>query len=374
MDNYIINSTTKTPEILLYGYIGNWKDTDSKRFISDLKSLEAKHQQINVRINSGGGDVFEGITIYNALKNSPAAIHVYIDGLAASMASIIALSGRIIYMSRFAQLMVHRVSGTANGDAEKLRETASLMDELEKNLVVIYSERTGRTVEDIQANWMQRGKDTWFNATDALTQKLVDKVFDGVIAEAPQQTDNPNAVWQFYNTQLENSFSNQLNNNTTMLLAQFKNQFGLPESATEQDVFAAIQSQHNKNKLLQEENEKLKSDNTDFQNQLKVAQQQKVTDLVSNAIKENRITEDQRPTYTALAEANYDATKAALSAITPYKSIAAQINAASDDATEYKTFREYQEKAPHLLAALKENDPAKYSALYKKEFGKTPKP
>jgi ATP-dependent protease ClpP protease subunit len=370
MNNYIVNNNTKTPEILLYGYIGNWKDTDSKRFISDLKSLEAKHQQINVRINSGGGDVFEGITIYNALKNSTADIHVYIDGLAASMASVIALSGRIIYMSRFAQLMVHRVSGTANGDAEKLRETAALMDELEKNLITIYAERTGKTADVIQASWMQRGKDTWFNATDALQQKLVDKVFDGIVAEAPINNESPNAVWEFYNHQI----SNQLNNHNSMLLAQFKNQFNLPESATEQDVFAAIQSQHNKNKLLQEENEKLKSDNAEFQNQLKTAQQQKVTDLVSNAIKENRITEEQRPTYTALAEANYDATKAALSAITPYKSIVSQINATSDDAPEYKTFRDYQEKAPHLLAAMKENEPAKYNALYKKEFGKLPKP
>ena len=138
-DSYIINETGKTAEILLYGYIGNWKDTNSKQFISDLKKLEATNEIINVRINSGGGDVFDGITIYNALKNSSSTIHVYIDGLAASMASVIALAGSKIFMSRYAQLMVHRVSGSANGDAEKLRETADLMTELETSLLKIKS-------------------------------------------------------------------------------------------------------------------------------------------------------------------------------------------------------------------------------------------
>ena len=130
-ESYIINQNVSSAEILLYGFIGSWKDTDSKRFISDFKKLEASHNQINVRINSGGGDVFEGITIYNTLKNSSSEVHIYIDGLAASMASVIALAGSKIFMSRYAQLMIHRVSGSANGDADKLRETASLMDELE---------------------------------------------------------------------------------------------------------------------------------------------------------------------------------------------------------------------------------------------------
>src|SRR5436190_12026813 len=104
--NYIINQNNSVAEILLYGYIGNWQNNDSKSFISDFKRLEAVHPQINVRINSGGGDVFEGITIYNTLKNSSSTIHIYIDGVAASMASIIALAGTKIFMSRYAQLMI----------------------------------------------------------------------------------------------------------------------------------------------------------------------------------------------------------------------------------------------------------------------------
>ncbi len=256
---------------MLYGFIGNWKDTDSKRFISDFKKLEETHNQINVRINSGGGDVFEGITIYNTLKNSSAEIHIYIDGLAASMASVIALAGSKIFMSRYAQLMIHRVSGSANGDADKLRETASLMDELEKSLLDIYATKTGKDIQSIQDTWMQRGKDTWFTAKDAVQHKLVDEIFDGVIKKSPAKTKNAQEVWQFYNLQIENS----INNNDMQILNQFKSMYGLPETATEQDVLAAFQSQVNKAQDMKEENEKLKTQNTEFENQLKESKKQK---------------------------------------------------------------------------------------------------
>ncbi|CAN5660372.1 hypothetical protein BH11BAC1_BH11BAC1_26050 [soil metagenome] len=366
-ESYFINENKTSAEILLYGFIGNWKDTDSNRFISDFKKLEATHKKINVRINSGGGDVFEGITIYNALKNSTSEIHIYIDGVAASMASVIALSGSKIFMSRYAQLMVHRVSGSANGDADKMRETADLMDELEKSLLEIYSTKTGIAKESIQSTWMQRGKDSWFNATEALKQKLVDEIFDGVISKSPKKNENAKEVWQFYNLQIENS----LKTNSMHLFDQFKNAFGLSESATEQDVLAAFQNQANTNRNLKDENEKLKLQNAEFQNKLQESQKQKVTDLVDQAIKAQRITEDQRLTYVSLAESNFDATKSALNAITPYRSITSQLQATSEEIVEYQSFREYQEKAPSLLAEMKEKDPAKYKSLYKKQYGKT---
>ena len=161
-------------EILLYGSIGATSKNAANDFISQFKSLESQHKQINVRINSTGGDVFDGITIYNTIKNSSAAVHVFVDGLAASMASVIALAGKKIYMSRFAQLMLHKVSGNVNGDSEKLRETASLMDEVEKSISEIYASRSGLTVEEVNNKFLQRGKDTWLSAKQALQNNLVD--------------------------------------------------------------------------------------------------------------------------------------------------------------------------------------------------------
>ncbi|MEP7169100.1 MAG: head maturation protease, ClpP-related [Bacteroidota bacterium] len=368
-NSYTIKNTAEIPEILLYGYIGNWLETDSKQFISDFKKLESSHDKINVRINSAGGNVFDGLTIYNTLKNSKAEINIFIDGVAASMASVIALAGSKIYMSRYAQLMVHRVSGSANGDADKLRETASLMDDLQSSLLDIYATKTGLEKDTIQNTWMQRGKDTWFNATDAVQQKLVDEIFDGVIKKQPSKNKNPKEIWQFYNLQIENS----LNYNQMEILSQFISFFKLNENASAQDILAAMQSQANQNRDLSAEVQKLKQEIGEFQNQLEESHKQKIKDLVEGAIKSNRIPEEQRATFVALAEGNYEATKVALNAITPYRSIASQLQTTSEETPEYKTFREYQEKAPKVLAEMKEKDFTKYNSLFKQQYGKNAK-
>jgi ATP-dependent Clp endopeptidase proteolytic subunit ClpP len=263
-------------EILLYGYIGNQSSDFSKNFINDFKKLEATHNQINVRINSGGGDVFEGITIYNTLKNSTATVYVYVDGIAASMASVIALGGSKIFMSKYAQLMIHKVSGNANGDAEKLRETANLMDELENALSAIYAERTGLSIENVQSDWMQRGKDNWFNADAALKNKLVDEIFDGSIKKAPTKIKNAQDLWQFYNSQIQNN----LNSLNMEVLSPFISYFKLAADATEVDVLNAIQAQAKNNADLLTANETLTTQLTDFKNQLATSQKQKVKALL----------------------------------------------------------------------------------------------
>lgn len=366
-NTYIINSASDSAEILLYGYIGNQSNDFSKNFINDFKKVESTNSQINVRINSGGGDVFEGISIYNTLKNSKANVHVYVDGLAASMASIIALGGSKIFISKYGQLMIHKVSGNVNGDSDKLRETANLMDEMEKSLSEIYSERTGLPVENIKSDWMQRGKDNWFNAEQALKNKLVDEIFDGSIKKSPAKIKSEQDAWQFYNTQIQNNL-NQLNMEILSPMISF---FKLDANATEVDIMNAIQTQANQNAELLAANEKLEKENSAFQNQLQASQKQKVKDLIDDAIKNHRLREEQRTAFTALAEANYEATKVAINAITPYKSITSQL-VTNDEEAEYKTFRDYQEKAPALLADMKTNNPTKFAALFKKEFGKSP--
>lgn len=367
INQYIINQGDKIAEILLYGYIGSWSEIESKAFIQDLKKLETTNSIINVRINSGGGDVFQGISIYNALKNSPAEIHIYIDGLAASMASVIALAGDRIFMSRFAQLMIHKVSGNANGDSDKLRETANLMDELEASLLNIYSERTGKDIPTIQSSWMQRGKDSWFNAKDAIKENLIDEIVDGLTKKLPSRIKSTKDVWEFYHNQIENNYKPK----NMETISQFISFYNLKEDASTQEILAAMQNQVNLNQSLKDELVEIQNENVAFKNQLQVINKQKIADLINNAIKANQITESQRSTYTTLAEANYDATKAAIEAITPYRSITSQLQF-SETEDEYKTFVEYQKKAPTLLAQMKSANPAKYSTLFEKQYGKKP--
>ena len=97
--------------LLLYGDIGDGYKVESGRIVSELLALQAQYKKIDVRINSRGGDVVSGMAIYNALRQSKSDITIYIDGVAASIAAIIALCGKPLYMSPYAKLMLHSVSG-----------------------------------------------------------------------------------------------------------------------------------------------------------------------------------------------------------------------------------------------------------------------
>ena len=96
--------------ILLYGDIGSSSGVESGNVVAELAALSTTYQRIIVRINSNGGDVFAGMAIYNALRTSTADISISIDGVAASIAAIIALCGKPLYMSAFAKMMLHSVS------------------------------------------------------------------------------------------------------------------------------------------------------------------------------------------------------------------------------------------------------------------------
>lgn len=116
-------------DIYIYDEIGFWGVT-AKQFISDLNALgDITH--INLHINSPGGDVFEGIAIFNALKTHGASITVYVDGVAASMASVIAMVGNPVIMPENSFMMIHKPFGFTGGDAEDMRTYADLLDKVE---------------------------------------------------------------------------------------------------------------------------------------------------------------------------------------------------------------------------------------------------
>ncbi len=136
-------------DIYIYDEIGFWGVT-AKQFISDLNALgDITH--INLHINSPGGDVFEGIAIFNALKTHGASITVYVDGVAASMASVIAMVGNPVIMPENTFMMIHKPFGFTGGDAEDMRTYADLLDKVEAVLLPAYAQKTGKTTDEIAA-------------------------------------------------------------------------------------------------------------------------------------------------------------------------------------------------------------------------------
>jgi len=162
-------------EIWLYGQIGEsfWGDgISAKEFQKSLTAL-GKVSTINLRINSPGGDVFDGLAIYNQLAQHPARIVVDIDGLAASIASIIAMSGDEVRMASNAMMMIHNPHGMAVGDATEMQRVAALLTQVKGNLAETYAQRTGNSRDQLEA-WMD--DETWMTADTAVQHGFADAV------------------------------------------------------------------------------------------------------------------------------------------------------------------------------------------------------
>lgn len=188
-----------TSEIILYGTISP-EDVNAGNFISELRQIENKYSTINIRINSVGGSVFDGLAIYNALRQSNAHIETYIDGLAASMASIICLAGKKCNISKSARIMTHLPTVSSVGNSEDLKQSVLLLDGIEKTMLTIYSEKTGKSIDECKHLFMN-GRDNWFNAQEAISVKLADNIYDLPGIVSPLETNDANSVYDFYSKQ-----------------------------------------------------------------------------------------------------------------------------------------------------------------------------
>lgn len=175
-------------EISIYDEIGIWGVT-AKAFINDLKKLGAV-KNITLSVNSPGGSVFDGLAIYNALKNvrdGGATITAKVMGIAASAASFIVMAANTIEMPENSMMMVHYASGLAWGNADDMRETADILDKIDSSIVGIYTARTGKSEEDVRA---MLEAETWLSANEAKDAGFADSVSANVAATASFELEN----------------------------------------------------------------------------------------------------------------------------------------------------------------------------------------
>ncbi|WP_273750781.1 head maturation protease, ClpP-related [Leuconostoc mesenteroides] len=177
MTNYFqMKAMNNVAQIDIFGDIVSEKwfdeETSATSFRDALKEL-GDVSTINLSINSGGGSVFDGIAIYNMLKSHKATVNVYIEGLAASIASVIAMAGDTITMRSGSMMMVHMPWTLSQGNAEEMRKTADTLEKTGDSIVDIYSERTGISSDDIR-NIMN--EETWLSAEEAVEQGWATKL------------------------------------------------------------------------------------------------------------------------------------------------------------------------------------------------------
>lgn len=168
----IENAAADEADVYVYDAIGGWFGTTADDFIREMRDISAP--RINLRLNSPGGSVFEGIAIANAIRSHPANVTVFVDGLAASIASVIALAGDRLVMLPQTQLMIHDASGGAYGNAADMEYMVGLLNKQSDNIADAYADRAGGTA----AEWRDLMKaETWYTASEAVAAGLADEVF-----------------------------------------------------------------------------------------------------------------------------------------------------------------------------------------------------
>ena len=373
---FIVNKTSDIPEILVYGYIGD-EDVNSGEFVKELRALEKVSDKINVRINSGGGSVFEGIAIYNAMKNSKAEINTYVDGLAASMGSVIALGGKKCFMSKMARMMTHRASGLSAGGSDSMRQTADLLDSLGETVATIYASKTGLTSADAKKKFLGLD-DKWMTAEEALAEKLVDGIFDAEAIDIPASAKSDKEVWQLYNQ----TFTNKININNMKTITLTADQLGklnLKAESHPADINTAIDSLIAKAARVDELTGKLNiaetaknTAETALSTLKKESCEKEVTAILAGAVKEMKMTKALSEKLKIDYAENPTGLKALVDSMPVYSSITEKIDE-ENDASELKalTDKTYTDlDKSGQLARLKELSLDAFKAKFKKQFGK----
>lgn len=170
----IENAAKGRAKVYIYDVVGGW-DLNAGDFVQKLHALDVAG--IDLHVNSPGGFVFDGVAIYSALKNHKADVTTYVDGVAASAASFVAMAGDEIVVEKPARMMIHDAQAVGVGNAADMREYADLLDETSDTIAGIYADRAGGKPADWRAAMLANaGSGTWYSAHAAVDAGLADRV------------------------------------------------------------------------------------------------------------------------------------------------------------------------------------------------------
>lgn len=345
-----------TATILLYGDVGDGEKVDSGRVVSELLALSSTYQHIAVRINSRGGDVFEGMAIYNALRQADGDVKIYVDGLAASIAAVIALCGKPLYMSPYAKLMLHNVSGGTYGNAEELRQVAAQMETLQGNLAEMIAKRCGMTADEVKTAYMD-GSDHWIDAEDAVEMGLADGLFDiDEPSTVPQTTDE---IYNYFNNRLDEPIKDKD-------MALIDDIQAIPSFKDKSDSSAVVAH------IKELENKAVKADalekaNAQYKAQLTELKKKETEAVVDKAIADGKISKEQKTVFMSLMESDREHTEELLKSMTATRMRAADVFQDKSGGFAGKSWDELDKAGK--LGELKAQDMAAFKNLYKQKFG-----
>jgi ATP-dependent protease ClpP protease subunit len=363
---YIKNIADDNSEatILLYNQIGSSVDEngnitygiDGSYFAYEMQYLQDKCSKINVRINSIGGNVMDGYSIISSILNSAIPVDTYVDGLAASIAGVIAMCGKKVYMMDYGTLMLHNPSGGSD---------KAVLNLVKDTLVTVLKNRTSQD-EDTISKMMD--VETWLDAKTAKEKGMVD-----VIVSSGKKI-KMNTSESLYNMAL--IYNKLINPKKQMNL--ITNKLGLDENSSEEIVVSKISELKNSLEEMQAENERIKSELAAKEAELTTIEAEKEAHKLASIeemVNSFNVKEEDKEATIELAKVNFDAVKNMLSKQTvkepvkvfDFKNVVTKKG--SEDRSAW-TIRDWEKKDAKGLEVIRNSSPEIYENMYNEFYKK----
>ena len=364
----MFNLTAKSKtvvDIMMYGSISEWSRVNANDFAKALKQAEDDgFTHVNLRINSPGGGIIEGLAMIAQMKASSLIIHAYIDGMAASMMSAVAINADRVFMAKGARMMIHQGNGGVFGSSKVIKNYANLLDSFNSTLAEMYADKTGKEPGVIIDTWMAEGNDQWFTSKQALKEKLIDEVISSPV-KAPEKAEATFIeMAAHYETQIETE--NQMDKSKLI------KRLGLAENATEEQIETALTALEEKAKAGAAGAAGKPTGNDEK------ASEKMVASFIKLGKKAGVVTEENEASMKKLAYADIDAcmdllpdhsANAGTGAVDGDKRISELIAAIKgENAGGGK--KTWDEMSAQERAELESKDPKAFEALFNAQYGK----
>lgn len=352
---YINNVTQEVAEIRLYKRIGGADGVNGSDFANEIACLQNKTNLIKVRINSGGGSVLDAMAIQASIMNSAVPVECYIDGLAASAAFSIAVSGSKCYMNDYAKGMIHNTVDSSKTSNQKV------LDVFNESIATTLTNRSKKTTEEITS---MMSKETWMSSKECLENGFIDAIIStDKKLKAPKIT-NASELEAIYNEFLTPKKTSMKNIN---------NEFGLPvENTDESLVITAYKSVKTENETLKAKVEAFEKEKKDAADAEKLALTNDVTAYATKLVTDKKIKEDEKAAFITNASTSrsvFELVKNSYDQIGDKKEAkkifnAADVKADGEDRSTWN-YMNWVEKDPKGLENLMNTNPEAFEALQK---------
>lgn len=344
-------------DIKLYGEIGfAIKANDIAQIFAELERNGAKN--VTIHLHSEGGNVLEGNAIFNIIQQSSLHVKIIIEGIAASMASVIILAADEVEICENAFIMIHRPNGGGRGNVDEVAATLKILQDIEDVFIRVYSSKTGLAAEQVKVQWLN-GAYNWLNADEAVKYGFANRKVSAIAKNIKGLKISSNTdAKQLYN-QFAASLNNQTQFNMKRELIETFNLKDVSEISSDEDVLQSLVAKFDS-----------------MEKQVNEGVDNSINGLLETARKEGKIIPSQFDTYRQIGKTSgVTALASVLNDMRPYVPITSQLNKTIPTATLEHTnsiksksewsLDDYRKNAPQEL----KSNPKLYRELIKKEYG-----